>query len=1142
MSSKHHIDPSLPQKQAADPAASVWVSASAGTGKTKVLTDRVLSLLLSGVSPMRILCLTYTNAAAAEMANRLMGRLQKWALLSDEALLAEMAALPINTSDKEVVLGRARRLFASVLEVPDGLKIKTIHGFCQSVLKRFPLEAEIAPHFEVMDERDAEEALRQAQEIIFDKAADPASPLHHAVAQVTARLHERTFAQLLQLIKNNRASYRRMLSEQGGCVGATMALQSALGLDPTLSEEDYCRAAMQDSAFNIVGLRRCLSLLEGSNKTDKERAQKMATFFSLLPEERGDMLDVYQSAYLTDKGQIRASLLAKKLSEKHPDIAECLQEEAQRIVEVNNIRKAYRLAKSSAALLVIAEAMLDVYARYKAQRALLDYDDLILKTRALLEESQDAAWVLYKLDGGIDHLLVDEAQDSSPDQWAVIRKLTDDFFGGISARDETRTVFAVGDRKQSIYSFQGADPQAFDDTKAALPVKEVDLSVSFRSVPAVLEAVDNVFADPAMARGVIADGEAAKHISYREGQAGLVELWPAVQPTPVDKEAAWMPPTEMKVAQSAQARLAGMIAEKIAGMIAEKEVLSSYDRPIRAGDFLILVRRRTAFVGALVRALKEKNIPVAGVDRMALGKELAVQDLLALAEFLLLPEDDLSLACVLKSPLLGLSEDDLFTLAYDRGGKSLWAALKEKAGDSSAFEAAHSFLAAAMNKLDYLRPHDFFSYLLDGTGGRRKILARLGLQAEDPLDEFLSLTLLYEQSHPPDMQGFLHWFAEGTSEIKRDMDQTEDAVRIMTSHGAKGLQAPIVFLPDTLGVPKMPSPLLLNLGTEDMPLMLWVSGGKEACNPRAESAYEAYKERQLEETRRLLYVAMTRAEDRLYLCGWSGRTKPSGDSWYKMMEKALLPIMTTAEDVFFEENTGKDTFFRLQSAQAAIPDKATPIKGAAQPLESVAIPAWAERPLQMETGDSFLAPSQKTVDAAGALSPRSAKGPDSFGRGRAIHRLLELLAGMAPEKRKNIGAQSLKNLPDIFSDVEKEAMLTEVLSVLSDPEFAPLFDEGSAAEVPVVGQIGAQHYTGIIDRLCVTEAGVMIVDYKTDRPPPDDVADVAPFYLSQLAIYQALVRQIWPDKPVSCALLWTSRPLLMPVPEALLSVEIADAS
>src|SRR5438477_1636320 len=638
----------LLQRQAADAASSVWVAASAGTGKTKVLTDRVLSLMLDGSPPTRILCLTFTRAAAAEMANRLHERLSRWAVLPEPELRDELMAL-LGRMPDQGLLDHARRLFATMLDAPGGLGIETIHAFCQSLLRRFPVEAGVPPHFRLLDERAAGELLANVREEALAEAREGTTPeLASAVTTLARRVGEARFWTLLDLIAAARTRFRRLLESTSGVREILDELARRLDLAASATEASVIAEACEERAFDGESLRHAAAaMLKSGTQTDRERGEVLAAWLDER-EGRGERLRDYCEVFFTQEGTPRARLLSKAVATAMPSVLSCLEAEARRLEIARARCAAAALFETTAAVTHLAIAMLRSYERHKRAQAVLDYEDLITRSVELLERPGVAIWVLFKLDGGLDHLLIDEAQDTNPDQWRVVQALTQEFFVGEGARDRPRTVFAVGDAKQSIFSFQGADPSAFIGMRthfaeraaqAQAGWRTVALETSFRSTNAVLQAVDAVFAQPAASDGVALDGAAIRHEPHRRGHAGRVELWPLVEPTPDDSAPGWSLPLVSEPVREADQRLATVVAATIKRWLDERERLPSRDRRIRPGDIMVLVRRRTPFIAALVRGLRDRGVPVAGVDRMRLTEQLAVEDMIALGNFLLLPED-----------------------------------------------------------------------------------------------------------------------------------------------------------------------------------------------------------------------------------------------------------------------------------------------------------------------------------------------------------------------------------------------------------------------------------------------------------------------------------------------------------------------
>ena len=1124
------------QRKAADPQASVWVSASAGTGKTKVLTDRVLGLLLAGTPPHKILCLTFTKAAAAEMANRIARRLARWATASDDELAEDLARLLGRAADPKTATG-ARRLFARVLDAPGGMHIETIHAFCQSLLRRFPLEADLAPHFQVMDERDAGELLEAAKyQVLAMARAGGDGPLGRALALVTARIHETAFPELMAELAGERGRLERLMLRLGGVDGVVSALNDRLGLAQGDSTAALLARACDEAYFDAPGLRAVLTALQSGAKSDQDRAAAMASWLA-DPAGRAAGFDGWRTQFLTKDGGIRKTLCTKAVRDGFPGTEAVLAAEAERLLSLSERIKAAAIVEATGALLVLADALLDSYRRAKDLRAVMDYDDLILTARDLLARPGVAPWVLYKLDGGIDHVLIDEAQDTNPDQWAVVAALTEEFFAGRGARDTVRTVFAVGDAKQSIYSFQRADPREFDRMRASFAAnvpaaggrfEEIALNLSFRSTEAVLHAVNAVFAPGTAARDGVAADDDITHLAHRAGQAGRVEVWPPVEPRALDEQVAWKPPVERIRGDSPRTRLARLVARRIRALV-DDETLESKGRPVRAGDVLVLVRRRGGFVDDLVRELKGQGVEVAGSDRMILSEQMAVMDLAALGQFLLLPDDDLTLATVLKGPLVGLDEEQLFALAHGRGGVGLWEMLKRRILDDPAFETAYLLLSDLLAQVDRLTPHTLYARMLGPLGGRRRLLARLGPEAEDPIDEFIALTLAFERAHPPSLQGFLHWLEASGLEIKRDLEQSgRDAVRIMTVHGSKGLQAPIVILPDTMQVPTRTSRLLW-LGDGEDEMLAWPPR-VEAMDPVCRAGAEARKQARDRELRRLLYVALTRAEDRLIVCGWRGQRAAPEGCWHALVRAALAPLAVEAEDPFLADQgeTASASALVLESRQSVAVTAATAANITPPPP---VLPEWALQPAGPEPSPPRpLAPSRPEGDEPPVRSPLAeTEGRPRWQRGQLIHRLLQTLPDLPRSERDPAMMRFLAAPAWGLETRERLAIAAEVADILDHPGLDRLFGPGARAEVPVVGRIGERIVSGRVDRLVVDADEVLVVDYKTNRRPPATTADIPELYVRQMAAYRLALACIYPRHRIRCLLVWTDGPALMEI-------------
>jgi len=1137
-------DGTAAQLQAANPGKSIWVSANAGTGKTWVLTNRIARLLIDGTPPGRILCLTFTKAAAAEMANRLSDRLSAWAAMEDtnlDAALEELFGRPPTVDERS----KARRLFAETIEAPEGPHIRTIHSFCESLLGRFPLEAGVTPHFSVIDDQTAAELRTEARDrVLADTFAGKLEPLTRVLEHLAGLVDENGFTEAIRELNSGRSRFKVAIEGHGSIDALLEAGRQALGLAAADTRDTILAGAVADDELDGTALAVAANVLATGSKTDRERAKILGDWLEALQTERVETFSsVYLPLFTTQRNEPRATahLITKNLASQHPDAETALLAEQARVLAVQERLKAAAVADATAALLPVSEALMGTYERLKDARALLDYDDLIVRARHLMQSEGGVSWVHYKLDGGLDHILVDEAQDTSPDQWDVIEALAGDFFAGEGLGKVQRTVFAVGDEKQSIFSFQGADPARFrimeerfsNRVKAAgLGWRPVEIGLSRRSTAAILKVVDAVFAQPDAADGLSWRNRAIHHSWAREGQGGLVELWPLVSSEANTEQDPWNAPLDQVPVASPPARLASQIASRVRGWIDDGVLLESAGRPIRADDIMILVRTRGAFAEEMVRALKVNNVPVAGRDRMILTKHLAVMDLIALGRFTLLPDDDLNTATILKGPFIEMDEDALFALAHYRDG-TLWDALCARAAERPDFTNAAAILSRLLGVADYQPPYEFYASVLSAEGGERNLLAHLGTEAREPVEEFLNLALQFERQHAPSMEGFLHWIEVGETEVKRDLEHGHGEVRVLTAHGAKGLQANIVFIADTCSPPRpqRDPKILWQQGRDSDPsFVLWPAfrDNEEAVSRRLREAAHQEIER---EYRRLLYVAMTRARDRLYIAGWKSERASTKGSWYEMIKVA---VDNRWREVKIEnDEIGR----RLETPQTASPDGGSD----ESPLESVnaSLPNWALSPVTEEAAlPQPLAPSQPDADGSPVFSPLGDDGSARFKRGQLIHSLLQTLPRLKPAARDSVARRYLA-LAAHGLDVEQQEMIVhEITTVLDDPSMAPLFGPDSLVEVPITGVLGegskAQVVAGQVDRLVIGDNQLTVIDYKTNRSPPETEQDIAPVYLRQMAAYRDVLRCIYPKHRVKTVLLWTDGPLAMTLSDTIL--------
>lgn len=1096
-------DATRAQIDAARPDASTWLAANAGSGKTRVLTDRVARLLLDGVSPQHILCLTYTTAAASEMQNRLFKRLGAWAMLDDAALRTALVDLGIEADLTPPILRQARTLFALAIEAPGGLKIQTIHSFCAALLRRFPLEAGVSPQFKEIEDR-AGELLRA--EIVDQMAEGPNADLIRDMARINSG---EDFSRLTQAITGKRDHFESEVSFE--------QVLDTLGHRPDLTQDDIAGMAFVGGEEALI--KRIIPHLTAKGGNDGKAADALrgiGTFdVTALPLLEGVFLTKSGAAPFTAK---LSTFPTKPTQKAIADDLDALHAFMQRVEDTRDARIALLSAQHTITLHRFAQAFLARYAAAKQARGWLDFDDLILKARALLTDPATAAWVLYRIDGGISHVLVDEAQDTSPRQWDVVKAITAEFHSGEGIRAEVdRTLFVVGDKKQSIYSFQGADPREFDhkadyfESKfkgANKPFQRRSLEYSFRSSSAILRSVDTAF-DPRRQDGFDRD---ALHKPFKEELPGRVDLWPLIDPSDTQDDTPWTDPVDRLSPRHHHVVLAERIADQIATLTEQEHYIPTdgdspktfVKRRITPGDFLILVQQRKQLFAEIIRACKARNLPIAGADRLKVGAELAVKDLAALLSFLTTPDDDLSLATALKSPLFGWDEQALYTLAQGRPkGQVLWQRLRHLSDEHPQTLAMLTDLRA---QVDFLRPYDLIERILTRHKGRAHLLARLGAEAEDGIDAMLAQALSYERTEVPSLTGFIEWLRADDLEIKRKIDSASDQIRVMTVHGAKGLEAPIVILPDTMARTASVKDQIVTLDG----LPVW-KPNKEAQPALIRTRLDEMLQAQFEERLRLLYVAMTRAEKWLIIAA-AGKISAKDTGWYKMLQETLSHINAVEAEggavLRFEEGDWNGLAIKETPTIVSQTLSLDPVYEETLPLYALETPVLSPSDL----GGAKALGGDGDIDREGAMA-----------FGTLVHHLLEVLPPVPADAR----ITTAQRIAETQMPEEAARAVEQAMAVLNDPHLSALFTPDTLAEVPITAAIGTRRLHGIIDRLIVADTRVTAIDFKSNQTVPKTAEDCPDGILRQLGAYALMLQQIYPDHEIETAVLWTATRDLM---------------
>ena len=1076
------------QRAAADPSRSVWVTANAGSGKTHVLVERIIRLLLEGAEPSTLLCITFTKAAAAEMSSRLYDRLSRWTALDDDDLHSELSGLGVDTEKPEIIL-RARQLFTYVLETPGGLKIQTIHAFCERILQLFPVEAKMAPGFRVLDERQSSLMREQAKNIILREIENGTDEsLSNAFAIISANAGAESFDDLLQNFLSAAFNLRSLLDSDISGENLALLLKNTFSVDLTETSETVLQRLEQ---IDQTAYETHAAVLAPYGAFRTHHPAALMKLLIAAPEKTPLLKQIY---FVKDKPlKPREALMSVSTRKAISQTADFIAHETIRILKEVHKHDLLKRIEATAAMFVVAKAVYQKTEDLKRAIASYDYDDLIRRTSQLMGNARAAQWVLYKLDSGLNHILLDEAQDTSPAQWQIFQALAEEFFAGSGQpRKHNRTIFVVGDRKQSIYSFQGADATTFAAANKQFrsfassndkSTNEIELTISYRSAKEIINAVNSVF--PAIRPQILGfdekDMSEQDHTTNRMDAVGRVEVWPLIAPTDdVEDKDPWLTPLDREAADSPRRQLARKIATTIKSWIG-KRPLESLNRTVEPGDIMLLLQSRGPLFSMLIAELRKIGVPVSGADRLKLRESIAIQDLLALAQWLSLPQDDYALATILKSTFVPdpLNEEELFDLAYGRSAKSIWEKLQAMQNENGVW------LEHLKQNFDKLSAHEIFAKIL--LKFRKRMLGRLGPEAGDATDAFLDLALAHEIEHGPSLTSFLHWFNAGETEIKREMENTSGEVRLMTVHGAKGLEANIVFLPDAASIPKGRSqnrPLIIPNKSSQVALPLWMLSGL-SVSPELQIHIDDTNLKAANERNRLLYVAMTRARDELYICGATGKSKSEPkESWYAM----VVPILGI-------------TSMPESSAQpkAPIPNQ----------IIHAAIPKWALTPSIRE----------KPADVERVTKPISNEAyiaaRKELSRGTAIHKLLQNLPSVAPEIREIYALTQAKRL-NLF---ENDAL--SLVALLNRPELEPFLGTNSQAEVEIVGLLeNGQHINGRIDRLAITGSEIFLLDYKTDRSVPK-FTNQDHSYAQQIAMYADLLQKTYPDHQIRAALLWT---------------------
>lgn len=1112
------------QQIASNPKNSAWVFASAGSGKTKVLVDRVLRLLLDGIKPDKILCLTFTKVAASEMQNRINSELANWVLLSDKALNEKLFQLTGHRPENKI-LKKARILFTQILDEESKIKIQTIHSFCQNLVKIFPFEAGIKPNFEVIEEAQEKLLLQKAQKEVLKKAEIQDS-LRNIVIKINAKLHEETFAGLISALLNKKEQLAILKENFFGIEGAIDEVFKNFSVVKNSSEEEIfaeflSTAHVIPSHDGIHGVLKLTTALEESNLVTNKKIATAIKDFLQNPTLKN--FSTYHQAFFTKENEPR-KINGKVL--ENPDLARICQDQRKLIIQFLDRLNSHKICNSTALLLKFVDQILEIYAQLKNQNSLLDYNDLIIETNRLLNNPNFSDWVKLKMDGLFDHILIDESQDTNHQQWNIIKSLTEDFFSGLGATNKDRTIFIVGDEKQSIYSFQGAEPNISQEIFSYFSEKlkdhsnkllKIDLNSSFRSLETVLKVVDKTFEDEKQQLAITKISDFQGHIAIRDG-IGRFEIWPQIKTKKAEKTAIsyeWKVDFSPQENYYEQEFLAEFIALKIKSLVESGYILEGFNRAVKYGDFMILLRnRKNGLDKNLTKFFHKYSIPSASPSKINFADNIIIQDLLAAAKFALFPYDDLNLACLLKSPIFSVNEEELFEICLVKNNNQI--SIYEAIAHLPKFSKTFQKLADLIKNSQELNCFEFFNSLLNEDNSHKKIISRFDQESLETLDKFILKTFDFCQNFSNDLHKFLDFIEKLNPELSLS-NSKNNQVLITTVHSAKGLQAPIVLLPDCcFNFNQLPSSKekISWMEFNGYKLPIWCAK-KDEENQLLKNHRQEKNNDAKDEYSRLLYVAMTRAENELYVGGFGSSNDE--DSWYNLIKKSVISEAWQEEFLDEESKDLAGDKFEIENVLYGVGEKSKKeILKQVQDEDAIRDDGDNTKSDNKEIEyQNFI--NNKLITKATQSSQVQIN--QSQIRGKLIHKILEVIGKNSKEDKEwlmNLSKKIVSN--ETFLNKESRIEILEMINkFLSSEQFENLFLGEIKCEVPIIGEINNQMVNARIDLLVITENSILIIDYKTDKVAPNKISSE---YSQQLKIYEKLIKNLYPNHQIRSAILW----------------------
>ena len=1096
------LNPILNQQLASDPKNSVWVMASAGSGKTKVLTDRILRLLLEDVAPHKILCLTFTKVASVEMQERLNKELQNWIICNDKELFEKLLNLTGEKPEAHFI-SKARGLLIKILNAELKIKIQTIHSFCQSILKSFPFEAKIPINFELLEENQAKILLKNSQKNILQNATKD-EELRDLIFKINSQISDESFTLLLSNLLQNKDKINFITHKYFGIKNAIKEMREKFNLN----YENNNFLEIYNKIFNDFVENLNLSQLQIFNKKLSESSGKndLKSFENIkkfIENPKFENFKFIQDGFFTKENTPRK--FSKKIYE---NLTKEIDNFYTKINDFNKQNQACITIENSYNLIKIVMAILDDFQKIKIANCYLDYGDLINIANQVLENPEFSDWIKLKMDSSFDHILIDEAQDTNPIQWSIIKSLTDDFFSGESSSNKSRSIFVVGDEKQSIMGFQGADinqTKLFYDyllQKSNFQLQNIDLNISFRSGINILNLVDDVFNnnDCNLNKSLCKIGKYTNHQSFRQS-AGYVEIWQndGISETKIDNDEdselhqnqdfiidqdsaetpkkstkkipidfSWKIDFSNQATDNNHDLIAKFVSQKIKKWIDEKRLIHDKNRPIEYGDIMILVRnRQNGLIDKLSQNFNQLKIPFISVGKIKFSENLLIQDILNIAKFALLPSDCFNLACLLKSPFFNVEEDELFELCKIKNDKqqNLWSSLK-----STKYYNSLENIINLSKKNDV---YEFFFKILNDVQNQINIASRFTIEGLEIVNNFLFICNDFNQKNATNLQNFIEFVEKIDPEIILN-STSKNQIKITTIHSSKGLQAPIVIMPDCL---YSYSNQLDNkekiLWLDDFPL--WINKDSK-INSLIKKVSDIKISENYEEHLRLLYVALTRAEDEIYIGGLSN--KKDEKCWYEIINK-------------INSNNYRKTKFE-------------------NPKNNILIKNF---PTKISLENSNFVFNDKHINYEYDLVNQG------LITGKILHKILEIIGKnfeMPKVWLKNIINNFVKNSSDIHLSEQKN-ILQIIENFLDSKLFLEIFEVNFDGKILCEYEIFYNKKILRIDLIKIYKNEILIIDYKSDEIMPDNIPEQ---YFDQLNLYKSALQKLYPDHKINCAILW----------------------